>query len=235
MSTTEPLLLPCPFCWGDAEPIEVQAGSHFVRCTKCNASLGDGSPESAIAAWNRRSTGKQSLLVATPLAPAPELWALCYLHDWDPPKEGQAHRWEPGKNVFPEVDDLYLTWQEAEAARNRKMERTKYWVRRARIRGGNNTISAAPVAPTTPAPNGWQSIETAPKDGAWFLAIEGKEIFRTQGSFGHVWVDNGKGGHMPDPNRKSFTWLASEFDSLSPWNPTHWMPLPVAPTEARDE
>ncbi len=62
-----------------------------------------------------------------------ELWALCYLHDWDPPQEGQEHKWEPGKNVFPEIHAFYRTWQEAESVRQ-DMERSKdkYWVVRAR-------------------------------------------------------------------------------------------------------
>jgi hypothetical protein len=62
-----------------------------------------------------------------------ELWALCYLHDWDPPKEGQEHKWEPGKNVFPEIHAFYRTWQDAEAVRQDMMySKDKYWVVRAR-------------------------------------------------------------------------------------------------------
>lgn len=66
-------------------------------------------------------------------APVTELWALCYLHDWDPPKEGQEHRWEPGKNVFPEIHAFYRTWQEAEAVKRDMGDgANKYWVVRAR-------------------------------------------------------------------------------------------------------
>ncbi len=64
-------------------------------------------------------------------APLTELWALCYLHDWDPPKEGQEHRWEPGKNVFPEIHAFYRTWQEAEAVKRDMGSASKYWVVRA--------------------------------------------------------------------------------------------------------
>lgn len=59
------------------------------------------------------------------------LWALCYLHDWDAPKEGQVHKWEPGKNVFPQVHAVYDTWQEAEAIRRDMIDPEKYWVVRA--------------------------------------------------------------------------------------------------------
>ena len=62
-----------------------------------------------------------------------ELFALCYLNDWDPPKEGQEHRWEPGKNVWPEIHALYHTWQEAEAVRRDMTNPDKYWVVRARM------------------------------------------------------------------------------------------------------
>lgn len=68
---------------------------------------------------------------------AQELWALCYLHDWDPQKQGQEHRWEPGKNIFPEVSALYLTWQDAQDARAKKLEPKLepklYWIVRARL------------------------------------------------------------------------------------------------------
>lgn len=61
-----------------------------------------------------------------------ELWALCYLHDWDPPNEGQEHRWEPGKNIFPEVHALYTSHRDAEAIRKDMIDPAKYWVVRAR-------------------------------------------------------------------------------------------------------
>jgi hypothetical protein len=61
-----------------------------------------------------------------------ELWALLYLHDWGEPKPGQVHKWEPWKNVFPEISAIYATWQEAEKARAAKINPEKYSVRRAR-------------------------------------------------------------------------------------------------------
>jgi hypothetical protein len=61
-----------------------------------------------------------------------EMWALLYLHDWDPPKAGQEHRWEPGKNVFPEIHTAYPTLEEAKAAvvRMGSPNPDKYWIRR---------------------------------------------------------------------------------------------------------
>jgi hypothetical protein len=78
-----------------------------------------------------------------------ELWALCYLHDWDPPKEGQEHRWEPGKNVFPQVHAFYTSWQEAEAVRRDMGDSAgKYWVVKARPESEARLKSVAPA----PAP-----------------------------------------------------------------------------------
>lgn len=65
--------------------------------------------------------------------PAAEGWAMLYLHDWDPPKEGQEHRWEPGKNVFPECHAIYTTLEQAEAERKQKISPEKYWIVRAKF------------------------------------------------------------------------------------------------------
>jgi hypothetical protein len=51
-----------------------------------------------------------------------ELWALTYLHNWDP----------DGK-IYPEIQAIYNTFQEAEAARKAMSDPSKYWVRRARF------------------------------------------------------------------------------------------------------
>lgn len=76
----------------------------------------------------------QSLADASRRSPAgavkQEAWALLYLHDWDPPKEGQEHKWESGKNVFPEIHAIYETWQEAENIKRKMTCHEKYWVRR---------------------------------------------------------------------------------------------------------
>ena len=85
------------------------------------------------------------LAAIEPQAVAEELWALCYLHDWDPPREGQEHRWEPGKNVFPEVHAFYHSWQEADAIRSYMSTPEKYWVVRARPESAARLAAASPV------------------------------------------------------------------------------------------
>lgn len=51
-----------------------------------------------------------------------ELWAVLYLHDWDP----------SGK-VYPEIHTIHGTWQEAEAEKRHTGSPDKYWVRRCRV------------------------------------------------------------------------------------------------------
>jgi hypothetical protein len=50
-----------------------------------------------------------------------ELWALLYLHNWDP----------DGK-VYPEIHGIYDTWEEARDIRKAMTDPTKYWIRRVR-------------------------------------------------------------------------------------------------------
>lgn len=74
--------------------------------------------------------------------------------------------------------------------------------------------------------DGWQPIETAPKDGThvllWFewhdLPVVGD--FR----YGRWWSVHSLGGNLPRPNG---------MDWEEVMRPTHWMPLPLPPaTEA---
>lgn len=62
-----------------------------------------------------------------------EQWALLYLHDWDPPREGQEHKWQPGLNIFPEIHGTYATLKAADQARAKMSDPNKYWVRRSHV------------------------------------------------------------------------------------------------------
>ena len=62
-----------------------------------------------------------------------EVWALLYLHDWGLPKEEQEHKWEPGKNVFPEIHGVYPTLASAGEAQRSMLYPDKYWIRRVHI------------------------------------------------------------------------------------------------------
>ena len=58
--------------------------------------------------------------------PKDGFYVLLYLHDWDP----------DGK-IYPQAHGLYLTWQEAEKARNTKISPEKYWAVRVRFITGD--------------------------------------------------------------------------------------------------
>src|SRR5690606_36923841 len=78
------------------------------------------------------------------------------------------------------------------------------------------------AAPTPPVDDGWQPIETAPRDGTDVLLWDGEEIFVGYWS-DSIWVSPG-------------AWVKEEHRSDTvTYLPTHWQPLPAAPTEARDE
>lgn len=70
-------------------------------------------------------------------------------------------------------------------------------------------LPAAPVAPA----DGWQGIETAPKDGTHFLAYEDTgDIFRAA------------------YHREGYLMCWGSQPVVQTPEPTHWMPLPAAPT-----
>ena len=62
----------------------------------------------------------------------------------------------------------------------------------------------------------WQLIETAPKDGECFLAIEFGKLL----PFVTVWDE--------DEGWVTFN-LSYETLLKTDWKPTHWMPLPAVP------
>jgi hypothetical protein len=74
----------------------------------------------------------------------------------------------------------------------------------------------------------WQKIETAPKDGTWIVAWDGKTVLPL------CWVEG-------DPDYPSeYTgwaygseyWGGTLYDGANEvkHQPTHWMPLPASPT-----
>ena len=65
---------------------------------------------------------------------------------------------------------------------------------------------------------GWQSIETAPRDGTAFIGRYGREKHRTR------W---GKTSHVP-----LYGWtycVRGDVENCTLWEPTRWKPLPQPP------
>jgi hypothetical protein len=70
----------------------------------------------------------------------------------------------------------------------------------------------------------WQAIETAPKDGSDFIGMrrDGERLLTHTTRMALY-----SGHHL---------WECLEFDAVSPWSPTHWMPLPgIATVETSEE
>lgn len=74
------------------------------------------------------------------------------------------------------------------------------------------------------AENGWQPIETAPKDGTHFIGWDGKRPFRCSAGRRYVLYPHQEGG----PTYQDI-WDGHYYDSLMQENPTHWQPLPTPP------
>ena len=77
--------------------------------------------------------------------------------------------------------------------------------------------------------SGWRPIETAPKDGTHIVAVVAGFVpavarwtneFRPDGAF--EWMD-------PEMFAAESHW-EEVLEITDPWEPTHWMPLPAAPT-----
>lgn len=84
---------------------------------------------------------------------------------------------------------------------------------------------------TTPDREAWQPIETAPKDGTQILgwcsnygARQTHWHFYGECSIAKAQFDAGKG------ESGNWYWEEPLNHWLSSWKPTHWMPLPAAPT-----
>lgn len=84
---------------------------------------------------------------------------------------------------------------------------------------------------TTPDREAWQPIETAPRDGTQILgwcsnygARQTHWHFYGEGSIAKAQFDAGKG------ESGNWYWEEPLNHWLSSWKPTHWMPLPTAPT-----
>jgi hypothetical protein len=79
---------------------------------------------------------------------------------------------------------------------------------------------------------GWQSIETAPKDGTWFLAARKGEGFEEYeiGAYDPLLFDRYEeveGGLYRKLQERGYEWRG--FNNMH--RMTHWMPLPPPPSD----
>lgn len=81
---------------------------------------------------------------------------------------------------------------------------------------------AAYLTNSSPAGDGWQPIETAPRDGSWFLGYLASR-YGVENTI-DVW-------HLAKIGGKVF-WQNKENIGALDFAPTHWRPLPASP---RDE
>lgn len=80
----------------------------------------------------------------------------------------------------------------------------------------------------------WQPIETAPRDGRWFvIARAGEDDFMEVGRYSpmkHYRLEEAGGGLY-----RKVPYVAYEWAGFSNFHrATHWMPLSAPPQEARD-
>lgn len=92
--------------------------------------------------------------------------------------------------------------------------------------------AACTRAPAVPA--GWLPIETAPKDGARIILTNGESV--AEGSWLHAepYIREKRdidGCYIDQDESDGFDDWVDSIGGMTP-SPTHWMPLPAAPTQA---
>ena len=77
----------------------------------------------------------------------------------------------------------------------------------------------------------WQPIETAPKDGTWVLVYgDGTKDERENGKIAVAQYTNWRNGVTHKEGWWQFAWYDGGYYGQFN-NPTHWAPLPEAPTD----
>jgi hypothetical protein len=71
-------------------------------------------------------------------------------------------------------------------------------------------------------PEGWQPIETAPKDGTRIIVAK-------QSGYVMAWASSAYWFERQYKDREKYSGWTDGFDTLA--TPTHWMPLPAPPGE----
>jgi hypothetical protein len=78
--------------------------------------------------------------------------------------------------------------------------------------------------------NGWQPIETAPKDGRFVLLHVPQGLESGVVTVGAYWKADGRADNGRFLKGNWDGWLGMDVDVRSSWcEPTHWQPLPTPP------
>jgi hypothetical protein len=88
-----------------------------------------------------------------------------------------------------------------------------------------DAMADAIIAALRPTDTGWRDIATAPRDGTPILAFN-----PMVGVYNTAWTNQWT-GHNPSADYEGFP--CGFWGRLGAWDcaPTHWMPLPTAPTD----
>lgn len=159
-------LLPCAHCGGEAWLNDYEAkhgdmtpASRCPQCKSCGCNLGYLPTEAkAIAAWNRRapvSAGKVKAL----------MWVA------DPYNEGDYQFWRAraGDYLYEVGCNLTYWWQEDGAA---NLCATEGFADADAAKAAAQADYEARILSALQPGDGWQGIESAPKDGTEFLGIK---------------------------------------------------------------
>lgn len=239
--TGEPVA--CPFCGGKAHVVTgmVEFIDAEVTCTECaatGANQNDGATQeenaaAAIAAWNTRTHPQPSLSVGLDREAVARIvrGSVAKGRPVDPymgplSEMGWAC-WTVADAILAAYPTVQPLGEDAQPyawalvnGQNDIIQRRDQMHPDFNLLTDEDLISEGwePLYALAAPAEGWQGTETAPKDGTWIVAIRTGEH-----PFG--------GTFAPQTCRwDSGQWEDSNGGDLDGFDPSHWMPLPAAPT-----
>jgi len=201
-------LLPCPFCGGEAHLFD----GNWVECTKCGCQTPETFEEVAISAWNRRTP---PVAVEAPLKWSDRSYGAEAITPFGSYRVYAADgltspKWSYCFDEYYDEDEF-----ECDSIDQGKALAQAHWDERVRSIFQVRMIS-------------WQPIDTAPRDGTDVLLYGLCKPFVESDEFVGFYIAGFHDGE----------WISLHHDDQGQnmWiKPTHWMPLPAAPTETSDE
>jgi hypothetical protein len=212
-------LLPCPFCGGEARTFEYD-GANQATCGGKHIDCAGTDVVAPVAMWNRR----------TP-APEGEAWRTVPVEPTDAMIEAANALWGEGTGVNYvqlEPEDFYAAMLAASPVvpvGREEIAAIIHDIVDSDLDGNLVHVGKAAdaiLAALRPTDTGWRDIATAPRDGRVVLVFSAARC---------VWSVVSAQWRQDWPN--------GGWDTISkhttPIVPTHWMPLPAAPTDTGRE